>query len=417
MSFVTGLSCRECARRYPVSAEHVCMECFGPLEVSYDLEAARVAMSARVVAAGPGSLWRYGALLPVPADARVDLGAGLTPLRAAPRLAAELGLRRLWVKNEGTNPTHSFKDRVVSVAVGAARSFGYGVVACASTGNLANALAAHGAAAGMRSVVFVPDTIEEAKLAATAVYGGTVVAVKGSYDDANRLCAELAGRNDWAFVNVNLRPFYAEGSKTVAFEIAEQLGWRLPQAIVVPIAAGSLLTKIAKGFRELGAVGAVPTDAPVRIFGGQAEGCAPVAAAYAEGREDIVPVRPDTVARSLAIGDPADGRFALLEARASDGAIACVPEAEVAQGMRLLARTEGLFTETAGGVAVATLEQLVRSGRLAPDEEVVLVITGVGLKTTGALRPVRPTHHVRARVDELERALAGSSGAPVGAHV
>jgi threonine synthase len=405
MSFVTGLSCRECGRRQRVSPEHACEQCFGPLDVIYDLEAARSGMSPVRIEAGPQSLWRYSALLPVPGEERVDLGAGLTPLRPAPRLAAELGLRGLWLKNEGANPTHSFKDRVVSVAVTAARRFGYDVVACASTGNLANALAAHAAAAGMRSVVFVPDSIETTKLAATSVYGGEVVAVKGSYDDANRLCAELAGRNGWGFVNVNLRPFYAEGSKTLAFEIAEQLGWRVPDAVVVPIAAGSLLTKVAKGVRELRSVGLVDPQARVRLLGGQAEGCAPVATAYRDGLADVAPVRPSTIARSLAIGDPADGRYALAEVRRSQGAIASVPEDAVVAGMRLLARTEGLFAETAGGVAVSALEQMARDGTLAPHEEVVLVITGVGLKTTEALGAVGPTHHIRARVPDLEAAL------------
>lgn len=335
----------------------------------------------------------------------MDLGAGFTRLTEAPRLAAELGLKKLWLKNDGGNPTHSFKDRVVSVALSVAKHFGYSVAACASTGNLANSVAAHAAAAGMKSVVFIPNGLERGKLAATSVYGGDVIEVEGSYDDANRLCSELAPTKEWAFVNVNLRPFYAEGSKTLAFEIAEQLGWRTPDALVAPVAAGSLLTKLGKGIRQLSDIGLVAKGARPSLYGAQAAGCSPVARAFSNGEEDVMPVRPDTVARSIAIGDPADGRYALREVRASGGAVVAVPEASVAEGMLLLARTEGIFTETAGGVVVSALERLVRGGEIKPEDETVVLITGVGLKTIEALPQSRPTYRIRPTLSELERVL------------
>ena len=386
-------------------AEHVCEFCFGPLEVIYDVDLVARRCSRASIEAGPHTMWRYADLLPVLGDARVDLGAGWTRLRAAPRLAAELGLRKLWIKSDAGNPTHSFKDRVVSVALSAARAFGYEVAACASTGNLANAVAAHAAAAGMTSVVFIPSDLEPAKIAATSVYGGTVIAVDGSYDDVNRLCAELAQERDWAFVNMNLRPFYAEGSKTLAFEVAEQLGWRRPDAVVVPVASGSLLTKVAKGFRELDAVGLVPATSEVTVHGAQAAGCAPVAAAFASGAAEVTPVRAETVAKSLAIGTPADGHYALDEVRTSGGVVASVQEDRVAEGIRLLARTEGIFTETAGGVTVSALEQLVAQGAIGPEDETVVLITGMGLKTLDALGPVTPSATVRPSVEMVDRAL------------
>jgi threonine synthase len=407
MRYVEALVCRECGRRYEVTPEHACSYCFGPLEVTYDYDAIAASSLRMTISQGPASLWRYAPLLPDPGGTRVDLGAGLTKLRPAPRLAAELGLKKLWLKNDGGNPTHSFKDRVVSVALSVARHFGYDVAACASTGNLANSVAAHAAAAGMRSVVFIPQGLERAKLAATSVYGGEIVEVEGSYDDANRLCAELAGSKPWAFVNVNLRPFYAEGSKTLAFEIAEQLDWRTPAALIAPIAAGSLLTKLAKGFRELSDVGLL-AGGGTALYGAQAAGCSPVARAFAAGDDDITPVKPDTVARSLAIGDPADGRYALKAARTTGGAIAEVPESAVADGMLLLARTEGIFTETAGGVVVSALEHMVRSGTISTEDETVLLITGVGLKTIEALPDARATHRIRPTVAELERVFGAA---------
>ena len=405
MKYVNGLRCRECGREYPIAPQHVCEFCFGPLEVAYDYEGIRASISRDSIAAGPATLWRYAALLPAPLEDRVDIGAGLTRMRQAPRLAAELGLRKLWLKNDAANPTHSFKDRVVSVALSVARSFGYEVAACASTGNLANAVAAHAASAGMRSVVFIPHDLEPAKVAATVVYGGDVVAIEGSYDDVNRLCAELSGDRDWAFVNVNVRPYYSEGSKSLAFEIVEQLGWRTPDAVVAPIASGSMYTKLAKGLRELHSVGLLDEPPAVALHGAQAEGCSPVAQAWARGDEDVRPVKPSTVAKSLAIGNPADGYYALKEAAASGGRIAAVPESAVAEGMRLLARTEGLFTETAGGVTIATLEQLVREGAISPEDETVALITGTGTKTIDALGPVEPTHRIEPTIESVAAEL------------
>ncbi|MEA2487372.1 MAG: threonine synthase [Actinomycetota bacterium] len=405
MKYVRGLRCRECDREYAIAPEHVCEMCFGPLEVVYDYAEIASATSRAGIAAGPASMWRYESLLPAPEHERIDIGAGWTRLTPAPRLAAELGLEKLWIKNDGSNPTHSFKDRVVSVALSMARYFGFEVAACPSTGNLANAVAAHAAAAGMESVVFIPDDLESGKVAATAVYGGRLIAVDGSYDDVNRLCAELAGRYPWAFVNLNVRPYYAEGSKTLGFEIVEQLGWRYPEAVVIPMASGSLLTKVAKAFRELHQVGLTDMAPHVALHGAQAQGCSPIAQAFAAGAEEVTPVRPSTIAKSLAIGNPADGYYALKEVRSCDGSISAVPEEAVAEGMRLLARTEGIFTETAGGVTIAALEQLVASGAIRPDQETVALITGVGLKTVEALGDVGPSARIAASVDEVERVL------------
>jgi threonine synthase len=405
MKYVKGLRCRECGREYPVAPQHVCEFCFGPLEVAYDYDGIRASISRESIAAGPPTMWRYAPLLPAPEANRVDIGAGLTRLRPAPRLAAELGLHKLWIKNDASNPTHSFKDRVVSVALSVARSFGYEVAACASTGNLANAVAAHAASAGMRSVVFIPHDLEAAKVGATTVYGGEVVAIEGSYDDVNRLCAELSGDRPWAFVNVNVRPYYSEGSKSLAFEMVEQLGWRTPEAVVAPIASGSMYTKLAKGLKELHTVGLLEDPPAVALHGAQAEGCSPVAQAFARGDEDVRPVKPVTVAKSLAIGNPADGYYALKEAEATGGRIAAVPEGAVAEGMRLLARSEGLFTETAGGVTIAALEQLVREGAISPNDETVAMITGTGTKTIDALGPVEPTHRIQPNIESVAAEL------------
>lgn len=402
---VTALRCRECGHHYDLTPQHVCELCFGPLEAVFDYELIAATTSRASIELGPASIWRYSALLPVLGPDRVDLGAGWTPLRSAPRLAAELGLRKLWVKTDAPNPTHSFKDRVVSVALSAARAFGFEIAACASTGNLANAVAAHAAAAGMTSVVFIPSDLERGKIAGTEVFGGAVIAIDGSYDDVNRICAELLADRPWAFVNMNLRPYYAEGSKTLAFEVAEQLGWRRPDAVVVPVASGALLTKVAKGFRELHQIGLLDDGPPVTIHGAQAEGCSPVAQAFAAGSTEVRPVRPDTIARSLAIGNPADGHYALQEARSSGGRITAIPESSIVDGIRLLARTEGIFTETAGGVTIATLESLVRQGAIAPGDETVALITGIGLKTIEALDPVRPTATASPSIDEVDRVL------------
>jgi threonine synthase len=406
VDFVTGLRCRECARQYPLEALHVCDYCFGPLEVVYDYEAVSKNLSRSGVAAGPRTIWRYGPLLPVSDSAPIDLGVGLTPLVRADRLAAELGLGELWVKNDTANPTGSFKDRVVSVALTKARELGFKVAACASTGNLANSVAAHAAHAGMASVVFIPKDLERAKVVTTAVYGGHVVAVEGTYDDVNRLCAELASEHPtWAFVNVNLRTYYAEGSKTLAFEVAEQLGWQAPDHVVAPVASGSQLVKVGRGFRELHEVGLLEEEPHVRVSGAQAAGCAPVATAFAEGADAIRPVRPDTIAKSLAIGNPADGWYALEEVRSSGGAFAAASDDEIVDAIRLLARTEGIFAETAGGVTVAVLAKLAAQGIVRREERVVVYVTGHGLKTVEALRSVGPTATIKPSLDAFAAAV------------
>src|SRR5687768_12156417 len=406
VSFVHGLKCRECARPYPAEALHVCEFCFGPLEVTYDYEAIAASISPASIAAGPTTIWRYAELLPADASDPVNLGAGFTPLVRAHRLAAELGLGELWVKNDTLNPTGSFKDRVVSVALTKARELGFKVAACASTGNLANSVAAHAARAGMESVVFIPHDLEEAKIVTTAVYGGKLIAVEGSYDDVNRLCAELASEQPtWAFVNVNVRTYYAEGSKTLAFEVAEQLGWQAPDHVVVPVASGSQLCKIDKGFRQLAEVGLI-AEHPVRISGAQAEGCSPVATAFAAGWETFKPQRPHTIAKSLAIGNPADGTYALEAVRRSGGAIGSVTDDEIVAGIRLLARTEGIFAETAGGVTVATLAKLAAAGVVRSDERVVAYVTGLGLKTIDAVSPhVGPTATIAPTLDAFNQAV------------
>ena len=411
MDFVSGLRCRECGRTYPAEALHVCDYCFGPLEVTYDYERVASVISRERIEAGPRSIWRYADLLPVRDAAPVDLGAGFTPLVRADRLAAELGLGELWIKDDTANPTGSFKDRVVSVALTKARQLGFKIAACASTGNLANSVAAHAARAGMDSVVLIPHDLERAKVTMTSVYGGRVFAVEGSYDDVNRLCAELTSEQpEWAFVNVNVRTYYAEGSKTLAFEVAEQLGWRAPDHVVVPIGSGSQLTKVAKGFKELYEVGLLDEEPSVRVSGAQAEGCSPVATAFAEGTDAIRPVKPNTIAKSLAIGNPADGWYALDTIRRSGGACAAVSDAEVLDGIRLLARTEGIFAETAGGVTIATLARLAAQGVIRPDERVVAMITGHGLKTVEALTGVvGPTATIAPTLDSFAEAMAADA--------
>jgi threonine synthase len=402
----TVLRCRECGATTPLGAHYACPECFGPLEVGYDYPT----ITREQIEAGPKNIWRYQPLLPVPADVASfpNTEPGFTRLVRADHLAAELGLRTLWIKDDSGNPTHSFKDRVVAVALTAARELGFTVLACPSTGNLANAVAAAAARAGIRSVVFVPHNLEQQKVLTTAVYGGTLVAVEGTYDDVNRLASEIAGEQEsWAFVNVNVRPYYAEGSKTLAFEIAEQLGWRLPQQIVVPVASGAQLVKIDKGLRELVELGLVE-DTPYRIFGAQASGCAPVARAFKAGHDVVAPVRPDTVAKSLAIGNPADGPYVLDVCRRTGGSVEDVSDDEVIEGIALLARTEGIFGETAGGVTVATLKKLVETGQLDPDAETVIINSGDGLKTLDAIAgKVGPQATIRPTYDAfIEAGLA-----------
>jgi threonine synthase len=374
--------------------------------VAYDYDAIAASVSREKIAAGPLNLWRYADLLPVKGDAAVDLGTGFTPLVRADRLAAELGLGEVWVKNDTRNPTNSFKDRVVSVALSKALEFGFKVAACASTGNLANSVAAHAARAGLRSYVFIPADLEQGKVVTTAVYGGNVVAINGNYDDVNRLCAELASIYEWAFVNVNMRPYYAEGSKTLAYETAEQLGWTLPDHVVVPVASGSLLTKIRKGFEELHKVGLIDDEPNVRVSGAQALGCSPVAKAFLETEDTIRPVKPSTIAKSLAIGNPADGYFALDVVRSTGGGFGSVTDDEIVEGMRLLARTEGIFAETAGGVTIATLKKLAAEGVIRHDERVVVYVTGHGLKTLEAVSPTTgPTATIAPTLDAFHEAF------------
>ena len=387
MAHVEALRCRECGKTFPIAPSYTCEFCFGPLEVAYDREAVKAAVSREAIEAGPPSIWRYAPLLPVDPPGDATQQVGWTPLVRADRLAAELGLGEVWVKDDTRNPTNSFKDRVVAVALAKALEFGLKTFACASTGNLANAVAAAAARAGLESYVFVPADLEPAKIVATAIFGGNVVAVDGNYDDVNRLCAEVASERPWAFANVNVRPFYAEGSKTLAFETAEQLGWETPDHVVVPVGSGSLLTKIRKGFDELHDVGLLADAPKVRVSGAQATGCSPVATAFNAGADTIRPVKPSTIAKSLAIGNPADGYYALDTVRETGGGLAAVTDDEVVDGIRLLARTEGIFGETAVGVTIASLKKLAEEGVIRPDERVVVYATGHGLKTLDALAP------------------------------
>jgi threonine synthase len=399
----THLSCRACGAKSPLGPFYACMECFGPLEVGYEYPT----ITREQIEAGPKNIWRYQPLLPVPVDVASfpNTEPGYTRLVDAQNLARELGLRKLWVKDDSGNPTHSFKDRVVASALSATRELGMTVFACPSTGNLANAVAAAAARAGIRSVVFIPKDLERPKIITTAVYGGTLVAVDGNYDDVNKLASEIAGEEEgWAFVNVNVRPYYSEGSKTLAFEIAEQLGWRIPQQLVIPVASGSQLTKIDKGFTELGKLGLVDaTD--YKIYGAQATGCSPVAQAFRDGHDVVKPVRPNTIAKSLAIGNPADGPYVLDVARRTGGAIEDVSDEEVVEGIQLLARTEGIFAETAGGVTVATLKKLIATGQLDPEAETVIINSGDGLKTLDAVADrVGPKVTIPASYDAFVKA-------------
>ncbi len=398
-----SLRCKECRTTYPLDARYVCEQCFGPLEVAYGSRTeADPAELRRRIQAGPQSLWRYEDFLPV-AQQPGTLAAGFTPLLRADRLADELGLGEVWVKNDAANPTHSFKDRVVSIALARARELGFETLACASTGNLANAVAAHAAAAGLDSYVFIPADLEEQKILATGVYGTNLVAVRGNYDDVNRLCTELSAEHDWAFVNINMRPYYAEGSKTLAFETAEQLGFSLPDRVVAPIASGSLFTKVARGFEEWVEAGLLDGELPT-FNGAQAEGCSPVATAFQDGQDFCRPVRPDTIAKSLAIGNPADGPYALDVARRSGGSIDSVTDEEIREGIGLLARTTGIFTETAGGVTVSVLAKLAERGDIDPDERVVVYITGDGLKTLDCARGTFETWEIDPTVTSFDAA-------------
>ncbi|GAB1694766.1 threonine synthase [Krasilnikovia sp. M28-CT-15] len=397
-----ALVCRGCGTEFPLAAQHACYECFGPLEIAYD-PAALARVTRAQIEAGPQNIWRYAALLPAGQDPaeRVTLDPGLTPLVSAPALAAAIGLRApLWVKDDSANPTHSFKDRVVSVALTAARGLGFTRFACASTGNLANSVAAHAARAGAPSVVFIPGDLEQGKVVTTAVYGGQLVAIDGSYDDVNRLCSELVETDEYedtAFVNVNVRPYYAEGSKTLGYEVAEQLGWRIPAQVVIPMASGELLTKVDKAFTELVEIGLV--EAPAggwKVFGAQSAGCNPIATALHNGSDTVVPVKPTGIAKSLNIGDPAAGAYAIETVTRTGGWMDYADDDEIRAGIQLLARTTGVFAETAGGVTVAVLQKLVASGRLDPEAETVVFNTGEGLKTLDAVADrVGPTHRIK----------------------
>jgi threonine synthase len=412
-----NLRCRECGVTYALEARYVCDRCFGPLEVRYEHPRPDDPSSTRRrIQGGPQNIWRYADFLPLEAppgpsvrsSSRLGLPSGCTPLVRADRLAERLGLEEVWVKNDAHNPTHSFKDRVVSVAAARARELGFEVLACASTGNLANSVAAHAAALGLDSYVFIPADLEEQKVLGTGVYGTNLVKVRGTYDDVNRLCTELSFEHEkWAFVNVNLRPYYAEGSKTLAYEIAEQLGWRTPDRIVSPIASGSLFTKIGKGFAEWLELGLIEGSVPA-MNGAQALGCSPVAQAYEAGQDFCRPVKPDTIAKSLAIGNPADGPYAIDLARRSGGGIDSVTDDEIRAGIRLLAETTGIFTETAGGVTTASLAKLAARGDIGAEEEVVVVITGEGLKTLDAVRDTFTTHTIRPSLEAFDDAFAAA---------
>jgi len=405
----TKLVSKEGGKEYPLKALHICEETFAPLEVAYDYDLIRRQVSRESIQAGPHSIWRYRAFLPVESENPIDVGTGMTPLVKSHRLARRLGLKNLYIKNDAVNmPTLSFKDRVVSVALTRARELGFTTVSCASTGNLANSTAAIAAHAGLDCCVFIPADLEAGKILGTLIYNPTVMAVKGNYDQVNRLCSEVSNTHDWGFVNINLRPYYSEGSKTLGFEVAEQLGWKLPDHIVAPLASGSLFTKIHKGFQEFIKVGLVE-DKSVRFSGAQAEGCSPIATAFREGRDFVTPVKPNTIAKSIAIGNPADAVYALEIARKTGGNIESVTDAEIIQGMKLLAETEGIFTETAGGTTIAVLKKLVEAGKIDPEETTVVYITGNGLKTQEAVQGyIGEPFIIEPKLDSFERALERS---------
>ncbi len=406
MAFVNGLQCRECGQSYPKEPLSVCEFCFGPLEVVYDYEAIRPLLRREVIQKRAPNMWRYAELLPLDGEARVGSQAGFTPLVRADNLAGRLGLKNLYIKNDSVcAPTLSFKDRVVAVALSKALEFGFDTVGCASTGNLANAVAANAASVGLNSYVFIPADLEMGKVLGTLIYKNNVIKIDGNYDDVNRLCSEIAGKYRWGFVNINLRPFYAEGSKSFGLEVAEQLGWRTPDCIVVPMAGGSLITKIRKAFTEMHKLDLIP-DSRCRIFGAQATGCSPITTAVKTGRDFIKPVKPDSIAKSIAIGNPADGYYALKTMLESGGWGEDVSDEEVVDGIQLLAEEEGIFTETAGGVTVAVTRKLIGQGRISSDDLTVISITGNGLKTQEAVqgRLTEPAV-IPPRLSEFEETL------------
>lgn len=410
--FMKALKCRECSREYPLAATHVCEFDFGPLEVCYDYERIKKAMTRATIESRPQTMWRYRELLPVAGEPTVGFQVGYTPLVKAPRLAQRLGIKELWIKNDTVNyPTLSFKDRVVSVALSRARELGFKVVSCASTGNLANSVAANAASAGLKSYVFIPADLEQGKIVNSLVYGANVIGIRGHYDEVNRLCAEIAGKYGWAFVNVNMRPYYAEGSKSMGFEIAEQLGWRVPQHTVVPMASGSLLTKIQKSYQEFTKLGLVE-DTHYKVHGAQATGCSPISSAQKSGLDFFKPVKPNTIAKSLAIGTPADGFYALKVMKETGAHADDVTDDEIREGIRLLAECEGIFAETAGGVTVGVAKKLIASGKIPHNESAVLCITGNGLKTLDAVvGHVGAPREIKPSLREFEALLAEEDSA------
>ena len=407
MGYVKGLVCKECKKEFPKEPIHVCEFCFGPLEVNYDYETIKKVVTKKSIEAGPPSMWRYEALLPLDESPKVGHHTGFTPLVRAKNLGKALGLKHLYVKNDSVNhPTFSFKDRVVSVAVSKAIEFGFDTVACPSTGNLANSVAAHAAEAGLKSVIFIPDDLEAGKILGTLVYGAKLISIKGSYDDINRLCSEIGNNHNWAFVNINIRPYYGDGSKSYGYEIAEQLGWKTPDNVVVPVAGSSLITKIWKAFHEFEMLGLVD-KVQTKVFAAQATGCSPVTTAIKNGTDNIIPVKPNTIAKSIAIGNPADGYYGIKTANASGGYGEDISDEEVIAGMRLLAETEGIFTETAGGVTVGVTKKLVQQGRIKTDEVTVICVTGNGLKTQEALANCLPTpQRIEPNIDSFEEIFA-----------
>lgn len=403
MSFILGMKCRECSEHYEIKPENVCELCFGPLEVQYDYDAIAATMTREKIEARAPNIWRYRELLPIDGEPKIGLYSGFTPLVKADRLAAEFGVKELWVKDDSVNhPTFSYKDRVVSVAISKAIEFGFDTVSCASTGNLANSVSAHAARAGLRCFIFIPDNLEKGKVIGSTIYKPTPVAISGNYDDVNRLCTEIADKYGWAFVNINVRAFYTEGAKTYGFEVAEQLGWRLPQHIVVPTAGGTILPKVAQSFEEMVRVGLVE-DTPWKIHSAQAAGCAPVVSAIHRESELIDPVKPNTIAKSIAIGNPADGYYVLGAVRKSGGWGEMATDAEIVEGIETLARTEGIFTEPAGGTTVAVTKKLIEQGRIPRDESIVISVTGNGYKTLEAVTDaLEEPHQIGARLDEFD---------------
>ncbi len=403
MGYVVALKCRNCGERYPIKPISICDECFGPLEVEYDFEKIKEEVSREKIEKGPKSIWRYKELLPA-GEKIVDLKAGFTPLHRADNLAEKLGLKELYIKNDSVNPTFSFKDRVVAVSVSQALEFGFDTIACVSTGNLANSVAAHAAKGKLNCYIFVPSDLNLGKIIQTLVYEPNLISVEGNYDDVNRLCTEIAGYYNWAFVNINLRPYYSEGSKTLGYEVIEQLGWEAPDRAIVPVGSGSLLTKIWKGYNEFLELGLVD-EVNTKLTASQATGCSPVVTAFRSGGE-IKPVKPKTIEKSLAIGNPADGYYALRVLKESKGTAGSVSDEEIIQGVKLLAKTEGIFTETAGGVVVGTLKKLAESGEIDKDEKTVIYITGNGLKTQDVLlRHIATPIKIKPDLKEFEQTL------------